>query len=95
MSTIAVFFPPIVPNPELDGNEGVHLVMRNLCRQLACHGQLRLIAPESFTGATTFDLVPVPVRAEHSYDAAARRAMDAAADDLTRILADALEECTH
>jgi hypothetical protein len=91
VSTIAVFFPPIVPNPELDGNEVVHLVTRNLCRQLACHGQLRLIAPESFTGATLL----VPMRAEHSYDAAARRAMDAAADDLTRILADALEECTH
>jgi len=30
-----------IPNPELDGNEGVHLVMRNLCRQLACHGLLR------------------------------------------------------
>lgn len=93
--TVAALIPPGLPRPGLSGTEGVHLVMRRLCRQLSEHGhQIRLVLPQwGSWWPQPYPTVRLPMTQAGSLEAARRDAGKPWVDKLAGKIARALSGC--
>ena len=93
---VAVVVPPIVPEPGLEGHEGVHTVVRQLCSAMATHGlDVVLIMPGTYPARNEHGTVVVDMQRLTSLDEEeAAAAVRKTGPGLSQQFAEVLRQCS-